>query len=71
MGWMDDAMVELRPWIGQVRIVEDDVGLMAVRRAAGTFALDPDGNEFLLTSSDGHGIDERSLVRLKQGIPDA
>jgi lactoylglutathione lyase len=33
--------------------------------------IDPDGNEFLLTSSDGHGIDERSLVRLKQGIPDA
>ena len=42
MGWMDDAMVELRPCIGQVRIVEDDVGLMAVRRAAGTFDLDPD-----------------------------
>ena len=42
MGWMDEAMVELRSWIGQVRIVEDDVGLMAVRRAAGTFALDPD-----------------------------
>ena len=42
MGWMDDAMVELRPWIGQVRVTEDDVGLMAVRRAAGTFNLDPD-----------------------------
>src|SRR5262245_20516737 len=42
MGWMDDAMVELRPWIGRVRVVEDDVGLMAVRRAAGTFDLDPD-----------------------------
>jgi len=42
MGWMDDAMVELRPWIGQVRVTEDDVGLMAVRRAAGTFDLDPD-----------------------------
>ena len=41
MGWMDDAMVELRPWIGQVRVTEDDVGLMAVRRAAGTFDLDP------------------------------
>jgi hydroxyacyl-ACP dehydratase HTD2-like protein with hotdog domain len=41
MGWMDDAMVELRPWIGQVRVTEDDVGLMAVRRAAGTFNLDP------------------------------
>jgi 3-methylfumaryl-CoA hydratase len=41
MGWMDDAMVELRPWIGQVRVTEDDVGLMAVRRAAATFDLDP------------------------------
>jgi 3-methylfumaryl-CoA hydratase len=41
MGWMDDAMVELRPWIGRVRIVEDDIGLMAVRRAAGAFDLDP------------------------------
>ncbi|MBV8393248.1 MAG: hypothetical protein JOY81_08695 [Alphaproteobacteria bacterium] len=38
---MDDAMVELRPWIGRVRTTEDDVGLMAVRRAAGTFNLDP------------------------------
>ena len=42
MGWMDEAMVELRPWIGQVRAVEDDVGLMAVRRAAGAFDLDPE-----------------------------
>ena len=41
MGWMDDAMKELRPWIGQVRVTEDDVGLMAVRRAAVTFNLDP------------------------------
>ena len=41
MGWMDDAMKDLRPWIGQVRVTEDDVGLMAVRRAAGTFDLDP------------------------------
>ena len=39
-GWMDKAMEELRPWIGRVRAVEDDVGLMAVRRAAGTFDLD-------------------------------
>ena len=30
MGWMDDAMVELRPWIGRVRMVEDDLGMMAV-----------------------------------------
>lgn len=42
MSWMDDAMKELRPWIGRVRSTEDDVGLMAVRRAAGTFNLDPD-----------------------------
>jgi len=42
MGWMDDAMVELRPWIGRVRVTEDDVGLMAMRRAAGTFNVDPE-----------------------------
>jgi 3-methylfumaryl-CoA hydratase len=42
MGWMDKAMEELRPWIGRVRVTEDDVGLMAVRRAAGTFDLDPE-----------------------------
>jgi 3-methylfumaryl-CoA hydratase len=41
-GWMDEAMKELRPWIGRVRSTEDDVGLMAVRRAAGTFNLDPE-----------------------------
>lgn len=39
--WMDKAMETLRPWIGRVRTVEDDIGLMAVRRAAGTFNLDP------------------------------
>ena len=43
MGWMDDAMVELRPWIGRVRMVEDDLGMMAVRRVAATFNVDPDG----------------------------
>jgi 3-methylfumaryl-CoA hydratase len=42
MGWMDDAMVTLKPWIGRVRTTEDDVGLMAMRRAAGTFNVDPD-----------------------------
>src|SRR3990170_1014691 len=41
MSWMDEAMKDLRPWIGRVRTVEDDVGLMAVRRAAGTFNVDP------------------------------
>jgi 3-methylfumaryl-CoA hydratase len=43
MSWMDDAMKDLRPWIGRVRTVEDDVGLMAMRRAAGTFNMDPEG----------------------------
>ncbi len=42
MGWMDEAMAELRPWIGRVRVTEDDMGLTAVRRAAGTFDLDPE-----------------------------
>ena len=42
MGWMDDAMVELRPWIGRVRITEDDIGMMSVRRVASTFDVDPD-----------------------------
>ena len=40
-GWMDEAMETLRPWIGRVRTVEDDIGLMAVRRAASTFDMDP------------------------------
>jgi 3-methylfumaryl-CoA hydratase len=40
--WMEEAMKALRPWIGRVRNVEDDVGLMAMRRAAGTFNVDPD-----------------------------
>jgi 3-methylfumaryl-CoA hydratase len=42
MGWMDEAMNDLRPWIGRTRITEDDLGVMAVRRAAATFNLDPD-----------------------------
>ena len=42
MSWMDDAMVTLKPWIGRVRTTEDDVGLMAMRRAAGTFDMDPE-----------------------------
>jgi 3-methylfumaryl-CoA hydratase len=40
-GWLDEAMNELRPWIGRVRTVEDDIGLMAVRRAASAFDMDP------------------------------
>jgi 3-methylfumaryl-CoA hydratase len=42
MGWMDDAMTELRPWIGRARITEDDVGIATVRRAAATFDRDPE-----------------------------
>lgn len=42
MGWMDDAMTKLRPWIGRVRTVEDDIGMMAVRRVAATFNVDPE-----------------------------
>ena len=42
MSWMDEAMEKLQPWIGRVRIVEDDIGLMAVRRAAGAFDMDPE-----------------------------
>ena len=41
-GWMDEAMETLRPWIGRVRTVEDDIGMMAVRRVAATFDVDPD-----------------------------
>ncbi len=42
MSWMDDAMTDLRPWIGRVRTTEDDIGLAAVRRIAGTFDVDPE-----------------------------
>jgi 3-methylfumaryl-CoA hydratase len=42
MSWMDEAMKDLRPWIGRVRVVEDDIGLMAVRRVASAFDADPD-----------------------------
>ena len=42
MGWMDEAMIELRPWIGRTRITEDEVGVAAVRRAAATFNVDPE-----------------------------
>src|SRR5215467_7427482 len=41
-GWMDDAMKDLAPWVGRVRTTEDDVGVMAVRRAAAAFNLDPE-----------------------------
>ena len=42
MGWMDDAMVELRPWIGRVRVIEDDIAMPMVRRVAAMLDLDPD-----------------------------
>jgi 3-methylfumaryl-CoA hydratase len=66
MGWMDDAMVELRPWIGRVRATEDDVGLMAVRRAAGTFDLEP---EFIKQGSElpPHWFSFVGVETVKQG----
>lgn len=39
---LDDAMTTLRPWIGRVRVVEDDIALPMVRRVAATFDVDPD-----------------------------
>lgn len=39
---LDDAMATLRPWIGRVRVVEDDIALPMVRRVAATFDVDPD-----------------------------
>jgi 3-methylfumaryl-CoA hydratase len=39
---LDDAMVSLRPWIGRVRIIEDDIGMPMVRRIAAMLDLDPD-----------------------------
>lgn len=33
----------LAPWVGRQRIVEDDLGLMAVRRIAGMLDLEPEG----------------------------
>lgn len=42
MGWMDDAMAELRPWIGRTRVVQDEIGIASVHRAAATFDLDPE-----------------------------
>jgi 3-methylfumaryl-CoA hydratase len=37
------AMPELESWIGRSRLVPEDIALPAVRRAAATFDLDPDG----------------------------
>jgi 3-methylfumaryl-CoA hydratase len=40
---IDAAMPELQSWIGRKQIVEDEIGLTAVRRIAGMLDLDPDG----------------------------
>jgi 3-methylfumaryl-CoA hydratase len=37
------AMPELESWIGRSRLVPEEIALPAVRRAAATFDLDPDG----------------------------
>lgn len=39
---LDDAMVTLRPWIGRVRVTEDDIAMPMVRRIAAMLDLDPD-----------------------------
>jgi len=39
---MARAMETLRPWIGRVRTIEDDVAMPMVRRIAATFDVDPD-----------------------------
>src|SRR3954469_23841630 len=38
---LDDAMVTLRPWIGRVRVTEDDIAMPMVRRIAAMLDLDP------------------------------
>jgi 3-methylfumaryl-CoA hydratase len=38
---LDDAMTTLRPWIGRVRVIDDDIGLPMVRRIASMLDLDP------------------------------
>jgi len=39
---IEEAMKTLQPWIGSVRVIEDDVALPMVRRVAATFDADPD-----------------------------
>ncbi|TXL73530.1 hypothetical protein FHP25_20310 [Vineibacter terrae] len=39
---LDDAMTILRPWIGRVRVIEDDIALPMVRRVASMLDRDPD-----------------------------
>jgi 3-methylfumaryl-CoA hydratase len=38
---VDEAMTTLRPWIGRVRIIEDDIAMPMVRRVAAMLDLDP------------------------------
>jgi 3-methylfumaryl-CoA hydratase len=39
---IDEAMTVLRPWIGRVRVTEDDIAMPMVRRIAAMLDLDPD-----------------------------
>jgi 3-methylfumaryl-CoA hydratase len=39
---IDEAMALLRPWIGRVRVIEDDIAMPMVRRIAAMIDLDPD-----------------------------
>ena len=39
---IEQAMKTLRPWIGSVRVIEDDIALPMVRRVAATFDVDPE-----------------------------
>jgi 3-methylfumaryl-CoA hydratase len=39
---VDEAMTILRPWIGRVRITQDDIAMPMVRRIAAMLDLDPD-----------------------------
>jgi 3-methylfumaryl-CoA hydratase len=39
---LDDAMIKLRPWIGRVRVIEDDIAMPMVRRIAAMLDVDPD-----------------------------
>ena len=39
---IEEAMAGLRPWIGRVRVIEDDIAMPMVRRIAAMLDLDPD-----------------------------
>ena len=39
---IEQAMITLKPWIGRVRITEDDIAMPMVRRIAAMLDLDPD-----------------------------